>query len=256
MISVPAPTRQSEWGPAVPPESQGHRQINVGTTERWISLLGGGALAAYGLSRGTTTGLLLGAAGAALAYRGYTGHCHSYQLLGLSTAEHDNEASIPAGQGIKIEESITIDRSPEELFQFWRKLENLPRVMRHLVAVRDLGGARSQWVAKGLGTNVEWEAEIISEKANELIGWRSLEGSTVATAGSVHFTPAPDNRRTQVKVSLSYNPPAGRVAHALAWLAGRDPASEVREDLRSFKRFMETGSLPTTEGPPRGTCCG
>jgi uncharacterized membrane protein len=258
MISIPARSRsQFDWGPEIEPlAEQGHRQINVGTAERWISLLGGGALAAFGLSRGTTTGLILGAAGAALAYRGYTGHCHGYQLLGMSSAEHDNEASIPAGQGIKVEESVTIQKPADELFRYWRNLENLPRVMKHLVAVRDLGNNRSHWVAKGLGTNVEWDAEIITERTNEMIGWRSLEGSTVATAGSVHFKPAPGNRGTEVKVSLSYNPPAGRVAHVLAWLAGRDPESEVREDLRSFKRLMETGTVPTTQGQPRGSCCG
>lgn len=225
--------------------------VNVGGSERWISLLGGGVLAAYGLTRGTTSGLLVGLAGAALAYRGYSGHCSVYQSLGMSTAERDNQASIPSGQGIKFQESITIQKPADELFRFWRKLENLPRVMRHLVSVQELGGKRSHWVAKGLTGNIEWDAEIITERPNELIGWRSLEGSEVATAGSVHFRPAAGNRGTEVEVVLSYNPPAGRVGHALAWLVGRDPASEVREDLRNFKRLMETGSFLPSDGSTR-----
>jgi uncharacterized membrane protein len=192
-------------------------------------------------------------AGAALAYRGYSGHCSVYQSLGMTSAEHENQSSIPSGQGIKIEEAVTILKPAEELFRFWRQLENLPQVMRHLVSVQDLGGNRSRWVAKGLASNVQWDAEIITERPNELIGWRSLEESEVATAGSVHFKPAPGNRGTEVRVVLSYNPPAGRVGHVLAWLAGRDPATEVREDLRTFKRLMETGIIPSTDGSAKGT---
>jgi uncharacterized membrane protein len=230
------------------------RRVNVGTGERIASLLGGGVMALYGLSRGTTGGLLLAAAGGALAYRGYTGHCDVYQALGHSTAEHPDRTSIPAGQGVKFEESVTINKPADELYLFWRNLENLPRVMRHLVSVQEVGNGRSHWIAKGLRSNVEWDAEIITERPGEMIGWRSLEGSDVDTAGSVHFRPLRGDRGTEVKVSLSYNPPAGRIGAAIAKLFGRDAEQEVREDLRAFKRLLETGGVPTTEGQPRGAC--
>jgi uncharacterized membrane protein len=230
------------------------QRVNVGTGERWASLLGGGALAAYGLSRGTTGGVLLALAGGALAYRGYTGHCDVYQALGFSSAEHPERTSIPSGQGVKFDESVTIMKPADELYRFWRRLENLPQVMRHLVAVTDLGGGKSHWVAKGLAGNVEWDAEIITERENELIGWRSLEGSSIDTAGSVHFVKAPGSRGTEVRVSLSYIPPAGQIGDKIASFFSRDAESQVREDLRRFKRVMEAGSLPTTEGQPHGTC--
>lgn len=212
---------------------------NVGPAERTFSLLGGGLLAAYGLSRGTTNGLLIGALGGVLAYRGATGFCNVYQALGISTAEQRPQTAIPSGQGVRIEEHIMIRRSPAELFSFWRKLENLPQIMRHLVSVKELDSRRSHWVAKGLTGNVEWDAEIITERPNELIGWRSLPDSTVSTAGSVHFDSAPGG--TEIKVNLSFNPPAGQVGAAIAWLAGVNPAREVREDLHRFKWFMEAG---------------
>jgi uncharacterized membrane protein len=230
------------------------QSTNVGTAERVVSVLGGGLLAAYGLRRGTSMGLLSALAGGALVYRGVTGHCDVYQTLGLTSAEHNERTAIPSGQGVKFEESVTIQRSAEELFAFWRKLENLPSVMKHLVSVREIGGNRSHWVARGPFGNVEWDAEIITERPNELIGWRSLEGSAVATAGSVHFNKAPGDRGTEVKVVLSYNPPAGRIGSTIAWLTGRDPESEIREDLRNFKCIMETGETPTTHGQPRGRC--
>jgi uncharacterized membrane protein len=232
----------------------GNQRVNVGPTERLISMVGGGLLGLYGLSRRSSGGLLLAGTGAALAFRGATGHCHVYQSLGVSSASHRERTAVPSGQGIKIEESVTILRSQEELFGFWRRLENLPRVMHHLCSVQELGGNRSHWVAKGLTGNVEWDAEIITERPNELIGWKSLDDSEVDTAGSVHFRPAPGNRGTEVKVVLSYNPPAGQVGATIAWLAGHDPESQIREDLRAFKRLMETGTVPTTEGQSRGKC--
>jgi uncharacterized membrane protein len=230
------------------------RRRNVGATERAVSLLGGGAMALYGLSQRTGSGLLLAGIGAALTYRGATGHCDVYEALGISTVRRKERTAIPSGQGVKVEESTTILRSPTELFGFWRRLENLPRVMRYLVSVEQKDNKRSHWVAHGLTGNVEWDAEIINERPGELIAWRSLEGSQVETAGSVHFQSAPGNRGTEVQVVLSYNPPAGQLGAGIAWLVGRDAESQIREDLRNFKRMMETGTLPTTEGQPRGTC--
>jgi uncharacterized membrane protein len=233
----------------------GNARVNVGQSERWASLFGGGLMALYGMSRGTTNGLLLAGIGAALAYRGATGHCHVYQTIGLdSTTGRKPTTAIPSGQGVKIEESVTINRPPEILYGYWRNLPNLPRMMRHLVSVQELEGQRSHWVARGPMGNVEWDAEIITDRPNELISWRSLPDSNIATAGSVRFVPAPGDRGTEVHVALSYNPPAGQLGAAIAWLAGSDPKTEIREDLRNFKRLMETGTVPTTQGQPRGQC--
>jgi uncharacterized membrane protein len=228
------------------------RPVNVGQTERIISLAGGGLLAACGLSRGNLGGLVLGAIGAGLVYRGWTGHCDVYQALGMNSAQLREGTAIPSGQGIKVEESVTIHRPAEELFRYWKQLDNLPRVMRHLVSVTPLGPRRSKWVAQGLTGEVEWEADILEERENELISWKSTADSQVATAGSVRFRSAPGERGTEVQVVLSYNPPAGSAGHALAWLAGRDPARQIREDLQAFKRLMEAGTTPTTKGQTSG----
>jgi uncharacterized membrane protein len=232
------------------------QRVNVGDIERWASLLGGGALALFGLSRGSLGGLGLAALGGVLAYRGATGHCNVYGALGLSTAERRGPVtSIPAGQGIKVEKSVTIDRPREELFRFWRNLENLPHVMSHLESVRVTGPNRSHWVARGpLGKRFEWDAEIHTERANELISWRSLPGSEVDTAGSVHFTPAPGGRGTEVKVVLKFDPPAGKAGAAVAGLFFQSPGDQIKDDLRRLKQTMEAGEIPSSEGQPRGTC--
>jgi uncharacterized membrane protein len=242
-----------------PPTRQVHqprqetRKQNVGEAERLLSVLGGGALTLFGLTRGSLGGLALAGVGCGFVCRGVAGHCMVYEFLGVNTAEPRGPAtSVPAARGVKVRKSVTIDRSPEDLYRFWRDFENLPRVMSHLESVKDLGNRRSHWVARApLGTTVEWDAEVITERLNELIGWRSLEGSTVSNAGSVHFTRAPAGGGTLVEVELKYNPPAGKTGAALARLLGEAPELQIEEDLRHFKQLMEAGAVPAT-GQPSG----
>ena len=121
-------------------------------------------------------------------------------------------ASVGRGQGIKVEQSVTINRPVLEVYRFWRNFENLPRFMDHLEAVTVMDETRSHWVAKGpAGTRVEWDAVIHNEIDDELIAWRSLPGSEVNNAGSVHFTPLGRRDGTEVRVVLSYEPPAGKL---------------------------------------------
>jgi uncharacterized membrane protein len=224
---------------------------NVGEAERWLSLISGGLLALDGLRRGTLVGLAEAVAGGSLVARGLTGHCSCYAALGISTARHGRAASVAAGRGVKVVQAVTIDRPAEELYRFWRNFENLPRFMCHLVSVKCGEGNRSHWVARGpAGFTVSWDAEVINEHPSTLIAWRSLEGSPVATAGSVHFSPAPGGRGTEVQVTLKYDTPVGKLGVLLARLFGADPAWEIQEDLRRFKQLMETGEIPTTQGQP------
>ena len=230
-------------------------EVNVGQTERWVSGLAGGALALYGLTRRTWGGAVLALVGGTLIYRGSSGHCYMYDAIGVNTAEETNNplVSVPAGHGIKVEKSITINRSPEELYRFWRNFENLPSFMNHLESVKTTDAIRSHWVAKApAGRSVEWDAEVYNEKENELIAWRSLEGADVDNAGSVRFEPATGGRGTVVRVTLKYDPPGGALGALVAKLFGEEPSQQIEEDLRRFKQVMEAGEAPTTEGQPSG----
>ncbi|HUS08528.1 MAG TPA: SRPBCC family protein [Bryobacteraceae bacterium] len=225
---------------------------NVGEMERWASLIGGSSLIAYGLVRRDLRGAALAALGSGFLLRGSTGHCQMYQALGVNTAEEGfakgtgRHVTIPYELGIRVDRAITINKAPEELFNFWRNLENLPAFMDHLDSVRILDDRRSHWIAKApAGTTVEWDAEIINEIPNEVIGWRSLEGADVDNAGSVRFAPSAEGRGTEVKISLQYNPPAGSLGAAVARLFGEDPGRQIRDDLRRFKELMEKGNITT-----------
>ncbi len=222
------------------------RGHNISEGERWASMAAGAALAAYGLSRRRGRGWMLAALGSALLQRGYTGYCHVYNAVGMNTAGHrsDTRRALGGRAGILVDESVTINRPVEELYHFWRNLENLPRFMRHLESVERITDTLSRWRAKGpAGMNVEWNAEIINEVSNQVIGWKSIEGSDVVSAGSVNFDDAGAGRGTHVRVRLQYSPPGGKAGAALARLFGRDAATEIREDLRRFKQLVESGEI-------------
>jgi len=128
----------------------------------------------------------------------------------------------------------------------------LPVVMPELRSVEVVGHRRSHWIAKGPARYpVQWYADIINDIPNELIAWRTIDGSAVSSAGSVHFDPGPPGAGTTVRVRLQYDPPAGKLGAAIAWAFGDDPAKVIREALRRFKQLMETGEIPITDGQPR-----
>lgn len=159
----------------------------------------------------------------------------------------DTRATLGGSGGILVHESVTINATSEELYRFWRALENLPGTMSHLESVTDLGGGRSHWVARahGLG-RFEWDAEIINDEPGGLIAWRSLPDSDVSSAGSVHFEQAGAGSGTRVTVRLQYDPPAGKIGALVAKAFGEDPAQQIRDDLQRLKRRLESGNIGTT----------
>jgi ATP-dependent Clp protease, protease subunit len=182
-------------------------------------------------------------ASGALLYRGITGFCHCYQALGVS----------PGSQRLQIEETITVNKPPEEVYRLWRSLENLPRFMSHLESVTPTNDRQSHWVAKlPAPLRLEWDAIIVEDEANKKISWRSLPQSTVDHWGSVFFRHLTARNLTEVKIIMSYRPPLGPAGEAVAKLIGRLTELQIREDLRAFKTVAEAGEKPTTTGQPVG----
>jgi uncharacterized membrane protein len=215
---------------------------NISEVERWTSMAAGTALALYGLSRRNPRGWMLTAFGGLLLRRGMRGHCDVYDALGVSTARRDSDTRryLGGSRGVNVEERVTINRRPSEVYGFWRNLENLPRFMQHLESVERITETLSRWKARGpAAATLEWNAEIINEIPNKLLAWRSIEGSEVITAGSVHFDEA-GRGRTRVRVRLQYSPPGGKTADAVARWLGSDAATEIREDLQHFKQMLES----------------
>jgi len=220
---------------------------NVGQGERLASVVGGVALAVFGLSRRSPAGVALAALGGSLLYRGATGHCLLYEAAGVSTAD------AGAADGIRVEKSVTVNCPREEVYRFWRRLENLPHFMKHLEAVTDLGAGRSHWVARApAGQTVEWDAEITEDVPGARLGWRSLPDSQIPNEGSVRFVDGPGGQGTEIHIMLQYQPPAGLIGAALAKLWREEPSMQLKDDLRRFKQIMEAGEVATTQGQPSG----
>jgi uncharacterized membrane protein len=219
---------------------------NMNDWERTLSVLVGSALLVKGVRHrawGQGTG------GAGLIARGLAGWCPVNAATGRKRLRDDPRRALAGARGFRLEESVTIAQPIDEVFAYWRNLTNLPVFMPSLERVEMADPWRSHWVMRGpAGTRVEWDAEIINEEPPNLIGWQSLPGADMASAGSVNFRPA--RLGTEVRVLMQYNPPAGKVGGLVAWLAGQSPAFQLREDLRRFKQILETGELPTAETQP------
>jgi uncharacterized membrane protein len=188
----------------------------------------------------TATLAVLGVAALdAMAGKKETAAKHRDERMGESGAGPE-----PVPQGICVQKSVTVGRPVQEVYDFWRDFTNLPRFMRHLESVTELGGNRSHWVAKApAGAAVEWDAELVEDRRNELISWRSLENADVESSGVVRFREAPGGRGTEVRVEMRYDPPGGRAGALFAKLFREEPGQQVSDDLRAFKQVMEVGEV-------------
>ncbi len=170
--------------------------------------------------------------------------------LDLLAARRLSQAAAPVADEVYVEHVVTIRKPIEEVYRFWRNVENFPRFMRHLEDVTVSSERLSHWVARGpAGMRFKWDAELIADQAPELISWCSLEGSDVDHRGSVRFSEAPGGRGTEVRVELEYVPPAGRVGKVIAQLFGEEPRQQVKDDLRRVKQLLETGEITVSDGP-------
>lgn len=202
----------------------------------WSGIAGGGALAVLGLRRRSWPGVALAAAG------------------GLIVAGGVKRAMLKRRKGISVERSFLINRPVDEVYNFWRNFENLPKFMRHLRSVKVTGEKESIWEARTpIAGSITWEAEIVDEQPNSFLVWRSKDGAMVPNNGSVLFERASDyHGGTRMTVVMNYDPPAGRLGSIFATMFGEDADQQVREDLRRFKQLMEAGEVPTTVGQPHG----
>ena len=200
----------------------------------------GGALRHGGPGRGRTL-----AATAAVAGR---------TALDLAAARRSRPSGVSSFRGLELTAAVTVARTPQEVYDFWRGLERLPSFMAHLESVEWTGEGRTRWTATApLGTTVTWDAELTEDVHGERIAWRSLPGADVDNSGSVRFEPAPAGRGTEVRVHLRYALPGGRLGATVARLLGEDPHQQVEDDLRRAKQVLETGEVVRSDGSPEGS---
>ena len=225
-------TMQNRYkGPAAKQEPA----INLSAAERTISIAGGTKLALSGLKgifRSPFSSIIKIGAGSYLLNRGITGHCQLYAGMGRNSTEPVN---------INIRSTFFVAKPREEVYAFWRKLDNLPLFMNHLKSVELVDDIHSHWVLKmPLGApSLSWDAAIVHDDPGYMIGWSSLPDSMIDNAGKVRFQDSPDGLGTLLDVTISYRPPAGGFGGGIAHLLNPVFKNMVDSDIRNFKRYMD-----------------
>jgi uncharacterized membrane protein len=218
---------------------------NISTNERLISL-GASLLLTYLGARSFKKGGFgfLVPAGY-LLYRGVSGHCPINEAIRRNTAE--------GAEPFEFSKSITIRRNKEEVYDYWRDLENLPNILKHVERVEKISEDRYLWTANFYGQRFDWEAEITDDKQGERISWQATGDSDVENYGSVLFTDSTHAGATDLIVTLGYKPANTELGRKVAKIFNPVFKQRVKEDLRSFKRFMETSEVPVTRLQREGT---
>lgn len=230
------------------PHEGGSNVVNVGQNERIISASIGAFLLSSGLNNLTKNpikGLVKAAIGGVLLYRGGSGHCHIYSSMGKTSGVSHTPA-------INIRTNLIVSKPKDEVYAFWRKLENLPLFMKHLASVTEIDSKHSHWEASLPGNigKVKWNAEIVKEEPGYLIGWQSISNSMINNAGKVVFNDALEGQGTELEVVISYHPPAGQIGAGVAKLLNPMFEKVIRQDVMNFKEYIETkytGSMNTTD---------
>ncbi|MEZ4728225.1 MAG: SRPBCC family protein [Caldilineaceae bacterium] len=256
-----------------PQYTQRNQQTNMSQMERQISMALGTLFVLHAVTRRSSASLITAPLGAYLFWRGQSGRSLLYEALNINTAQQSGWQQNRQWQGnggvqqipiqqqydqqqsnrIEIKRAVTIDKPAQELYNYWRKLENLPNFMHHLEQVEQTGDKSFHWKAKiAGGIPVEWDAEIVEDLPGQRIAWRTKPDAQVQQQGVVTFKPATGERGTVVEVDIHYSPPGGIIGEAFGRMLNGVTAQQVKDDIRRFKNLMETGEVPTVEGQPSG----
>lgn len=220
-------------------QNYGTKTINVDDNERLLSVTLGTYLLTRGLKKRS---LLKTIIGGYLLYRGTSGHCVAYGQI-----QRNKYTDKP--ESVNIQTTLIVNKPKQEVYDFWRKLENLPLFMKHLKSVKEVDDKKSHWEANVPGnlTTISWDAEIIKEEEGKLISWKSLPGATIENAGKVDFQDALGDQGTELRVVITYRPPAGKVGGGIAWLLNPVFRKMIENDIVNFKQYIETGFLTSIE---------
>ena len=228
--------------------------VNVGQLERAASLIVGSALVLHGFRKRSFGPLALAALGCDLIYRGTTGYCKLYETLDVSTASDNPTKDRVSDDAAEVERAITIGKSPQELYDFWRNPQNLAKINAHFADVTPLEGDElTHWrVHSPIDRTIEWDSEVTEELPGQKLSWKSRPGTELPNDGSVQFQPAPGDRGTEVRVRFRFELPLGAAGKKLAKSLDFVPGAIAQESLRRFKSLVETGEIPTLSHNPSG----
>lgn len=238
---------EDTFDPSLSPKED--QSLNVSNFERGLSVAIGAWMLYRGLKKfpkSPISNLIKASSGAGLIIRGISGYCPIYNHFDID----GNKTT-----SVNIRTTFIVNKPRNEVYAFWRKLENLPLFMRHLETVQEIDNKKSHWEAK-IPNNmltIKWEAEIVKEEQDKLLSWQSLPGATVENAGKVEFRDALGDRGTELRIMITYRPPAGNIGSQVARLFNPMFEKMVREDVTNFKQFIELKESLAVNEPERVT---
>jgi uncharacterized membrane protein len=206
---------------------------NVGTRERVISSVAGLLIGINALRNFRRGGFSLLLPAGFLLWRGATGYCPVNNWIGRNTAE--------SPKSFELTKSVRISRDRSEVYNYWRGLENLPMIMKHINRVEKISDNQYHWEATFNNQKFNWNAEILEDLPNQRISWRSLQPSDVDNSGSVEFNEVPEG--TEVKVTMIYRPAESEGGYLIASVLNPLFKQIVKQDLNDFKRNVESGDI-------------
>ncbi|MFC7213084.1 SRPBCC family protein [Saliphagus sp. GCM10025334] len=235
-----------------------HRSAKTGSTAidrpfwtRLASIVAGGTLLAIGVRKRSLGGAIAAGVGALLCYRGLAARDGSRSALESEPDDERRRDARFSGAAPAVERSITIDRSPEELFERWRDPDTVTRVLGPVVDVTADDPDVWTWrIAGPFDRQWTWKTEVVESEPGTFIGWESHDDAAIPSWGTVRFRPAPADRGTVVTLDLNFDPPGGALGDAAVNRGGIIPATLVTKTLRRFKALIETGEIPTLERNP------
>jgi uncharacterized membrane protein len=206
-------------------------KVNVSTIER-VAMIAAGSYLLYKALSGKKKSIVQSIAGGTMLVRGISGYCPVYDLV-------ENSKKL-SGSNVNIRTSLRVDKPVDEVYDFWRKLDNLPKFMKHLSSVKELNNLTSEWTAKGpagIGS-LTWKAEILMDEPGKILSWHSLPGSSVDNAGKINFKQV-DANSTELDIVISYHAPLGVAGEAAAKLLNPIFEKFVKSDIENFRKYME-----------------
>lgn len=179
---------------------------------------------------------------ASLIARAAGGYCPVAAMTRRQLPPGDTRVALGGSRGSHLAQVAIIKATPHEVYRFWRDPAQLAQALPPSVTVREQDTQSWDWALGTEGTPdlATWTSEIIHDEPGKLLSWKTTEGSTIVSAGSVTFRELPGSRGTEVRVRMQYSPPMGKLGAAVARVAGRGADQFVRESLRDIKQFIET----------------
>ena len=152
----------------------------------------------------------------------------------------------PKTRRLQIQRWTDVAVPVERAFETWTNFEDYPKFMHRVLSVKqeDDDGNKITWDEKIWFSKRHWEAEIVEQRDNELLAWKTTSGASHAGLVSFHRL---DDHLTRVMVTMDFRP-SGMMEKMASGL--RFVKRAVQADLARFKsyvEFQEAGLEPPQE---------